>query len=51
MAWMGIDPALKRSIELGQYEVNSRAVAEAMIRSGVLVPTEARDGAVRAEED
>jgi hypothetical protein len=46
-----IDPALRESVELGQYAVDSRAVAEAVMRSWVLVPAESDDGPVRAEQE
>ena len=46
-----IDPALRESVEMGQYAVDSRAVAEAVIRSWVLVPAEPADGPVRAEQE
>jgi hypothetical protein len=47
----GADKALRRTVEEGRYVVDSRAVAEAILRSRVLVATEARDRAVRAEKD
>lgn len=51
MTCRGIDPALKRSVEQGEYVVDSRAVAEAMLRSGVLVPVQTRDWSVGTEDD
>jgi hypothetical protein len=46
----GIDPTLRRSVERGRYEVDSRAVAEAVLRSWMLVAAQARDGALRPKE-
>jgi hypothetical protein len=46
-----LDPALRESVELGKYAVDSRAVAEAVIRSGMLVSVEPADGPVRAEQE
>ncbi len=51
MAGGGIDPALRHSVERGEYVVDARAVADAMLRSGVLVPTQVRDRSVRSEQD
>jgi hypothetical protein len=51
MACRAIDPALRRSVERGVYVVDSRAVAEAILRSMVLVAGEARNGSVRAEKN
>ena len=51
MACRGIDPALRRSVERGVYVVDSRAVAEAMVRLRVLVAREARNGTLRAEKN
>ena len=51
MACRGIDPALRTSVERGLYEVDSRAVAEAVLNSWMLVATEAPDGPLRAEEE
>jgi hypothetical protein len=50
MARRGIDPGLRRSLERGQYEVDARAVAEAVLRSWMLVATQARDRAVPIEK-
>jgi hypothetical protein len=47
----GVDDALRRSVERGEYVVDSRAVARAILRSRVLVPTQTRHGAVRSEKD
>ena len=46
----GLDKALRRSVERGEYVVDSRAVAGAILRSRVLVAAQARDGAVRSEK-
>jgi hypothetical protein len=51
MSCKGIDPALRRNVERGQYVVDSRAVAGAILRSGVLVAAQARHGPVRPEKD
>jgi hypothetical protein len=51
MAGRGIDPTLQVSVERGQYEVDSREVAEAVLRSWMLVPPEAGERPLRAEED
>lgn len=47
----GDDGALRRTVEQGRYVVDSRAVADAILRSRVLVATQARDRAVRAEKN
>lgn len=47
----GLDAALRRSVERGEYVVDSRAVARAILRSRVLVPAQIRDGAVRPEKN
>ena len=51
MTGRGIDPTLQTSLEQGQYEVDSREVAEAIVRSWMLVTAEAGYGPARAEED
>jgi hypothetical protein len=51
MSGRGIDPALQTMLEQGQYEVDSREVAEAIVRSWMLVAAESRHRAVRAEEE
>ena len=51
MTCRGIDPALRRSVERGEYVVNLRAVAEALLRSRVLVAAQARHGAGRSEKN
>ena len=51
MAGKGIEPALKQDVERGKYEVDSRAVADAIVRSWMLIAAEARDRAtIRAQE-
>jgi hypothetical protein len=47
MTGRGLDEALRRSVERGRYEVDSRAVAEAVLRSWMLVAAQPRDRAVR----
>lgn len=51
MTGRGIDPGLRRSLERGQYTVDSRAVAEAVLRSWMLVTSQARNRAVRGEKE
>jgi hypothetical protein len=51
MVGRGRDDALRRTVQRSGYVVDPRAVAEAILRSGVLVPTQARDRAVRPEKD
>jgi hypothetical protein len=51
MSGRGIDPTLQTSVNQGHYVVDSREVAEAIVRSGVLVAGEPGHGPVRAEED
>jgi hypothetical protein len=46
-----IDPTLQTNVEQGQYVVDSREVAEAIVRSWVLVAGEPGHGPVGAEED
>jgi hypothetical protein len=46
-----IDPALRESVVMGQYAVDTRAVAEAVIRSWMLVSAEPADGPVGAEQE
>jgi hypothetical protein len=47
----GSDKALRRIVKPSGYVVDPRAVAEAILRSGVLVATQPRHRAVRAEKD
>jgi hypothetical protein len=51
MAGREIDPTLQTSVEQGRYVVDSHEVAEAIVRSGVLVAAEAGHGSVGAHED
>jgi hypothetical protein len=50
-AGRGIDPTLQTSVKQGHYEVDSRQVAEAIVRSWMLVAAKSGHGAVRAEEE
>jgi hypothetical protein len=47
----GIDPELRLRIANGEYVVDSRAVATAILRSGVLVAAQTGDGAAGSEEN
>ena len=51
MTGRGIDPTLQTNVEKGHYVVDSREVAEAIVRSWMLVAAEPGHGPVRAEED
>ena len=51
MRGIGVDPTLQTSVEQGQYVVDTREVAEAIVRSWMLVAAEPGHGTVRAEED
>ena len=51
MAGRGMDPGIRRDVEHGKYEVDTHAVAEAIIRSWVLIAAQLRDGAARPEKD
>jgi hypothetical protein len=51
MTVRGVDPTLQTSVEQGHYVVDTREVAEAIVRSWMLVAGEPGHGAVRAEED
>jgi hypothetical protein len=51
MSVRGIDPTLQTSVEKGQYIVDSREVAEAIVRSWMLVPTEPGHRPVGAEDE
>jgi hypothetical protein len=51
MKGRGIDPELRLRVENGEYVVDSRAVATAILRSGVLVAAQTGDGATRSEEN
>jgi hypothetical protein len=50
MTGRGIDPTLQTSVEKGHYVVDTREVAEAIVRSWMLIAAEGH-GTVRAEED
>jgi hypothetical protein len=51
MACRGIDPTLRRSVERGEYVVDSRAVAVAILRSRVLVAAQTGNGALRPKKN
>ena len=51
MSGRGVDPALQTNVEQGRYIVDSREVAEAIVRSWMLVATEPGHGPVRADEE
>ena len=51
MTCRGVDPTLRRSVEKGEYVVDSRAVAMAILRSRVLVAAQTGNGAVRPEKN
>jgi hypothetical protein len=51
MTGRGVDPTLQTSVAQGRYEVDSREVAEAIVRSWMLVPAEPGHGPVGAEEE
>jgi hypothetical protein len=51
MIGRGIDPTLQTSVEQGHYVVDTHEVAEAIVRSWVLIAAESGHGAVRAEEE
>ena len=51
MTGRGVDPTLQSSVEQGQYIVDSHEVAEAIVRSWMLVSAETGHGTVLAEED
>ena len=51
MVGRGRDEALRRTVQRSGYVVDPRAVAEAILRSGVLVSAQARDRAVRSEKN
>ena len=51
MSGRGIDPALQTTVKQGEYVVDSREVADAIVRSWMLVAAEPFHGAVGAEED
>jgi hypothetical protein len=47
----GVDEVLRRSVEKGEYVVDSRAVARAILRSRVLVAAQAGNRAASPEKD
>jgi hypothetical protein len=51
MTGRGIDPTLQTSVERGQYEVDTREVAEAIVRSWMLVAAEPGLGSGRPEKE
>ena len=51
MGGRGRDQALRRTVQPSGYVVDPRAVAEAILRSGVLVAAQPRDRAVPAQKD
>ena len=51
MTGRGVDPTLQTSVEQGRYEVDSREVAEAIVRSWMLVAAEPGHGPAGAEEE
>ncbi len=51
MAGRGIDPTLQTTVEEGEYLIDSREVAEAVLRSWMLVAPESGHGPIGAEED
>ena len=51
MPLRGIDPTLQLSVEREEYIVDSSAVAEAIVRSWMLVAAEPGHGPVRADEE
>ena len=51
MTGRGIDPTLQTNVEMGHYVVDTREVAEAIVRSWMLVAAEPGHGTVLAEED
>jgi hypothetical protein len=46
-----VNPALRRRVQRGEYMVDTRAVAEAMVRSGVFETPQAPDGAAGTGDD
>ena len=51
MVGRGRDEALRRTVQKSGYVVDPRAVAEAILRSGVLVAAQPRDRSVRSQQD
>jgi hypothetical protein len=50
-AGRGVDPTLLTNVEQGRYVVDSREVAEAIVRSWMLVAGEPGNGSSRADEE
>lgn len=51
MSGRGMDPTLQTNVEQGRYIVDPREVAEAIVRSWMLVAAEPGHGPVRADEE
>ena len=51
MSGRGVDPTLQTNVEQGRYIVDTREVAEAIVRSWMLVATEPGYGPLRADEE
>jgi hypothetical protein len=51
MTGRGVDPTLQSSVEQGQYIVDSHEVAEAIVRSWMLVAAEPGHGPAGVDED
>jgi hypothetical protein len=51
MSGRGVDPTLQTSVVQGRYVVDSREVAEAIVRSWMLVAAEPGHGSLGAEEE
>jgi hypothetical protein len=50
-AGRGVDPTLLTNVEQGRYVVEPRQVAEAIVRSWMLVAGEPGNGPIRADEE
>ena len=51
MSGRDIDQTLQTSVEQGRYVIDTRQVAEAIVRSWMLIAAEAGYGTVRADEE
>ena len=51
MSGRDIDPTLQTTVEQGRYVIDTREVAEAIVRSWMLVATEPGYGTVRADQE
>ena len=51
MSVRGMDPELRLIVAKGKYEVDSRKVAEAIVRSGVLKAGQVANRSVRTDQD